>query len=320
MIVDCHVHVNAFLPAHGRTSEALLARPSFRYLRWRLGMRGADGETERAVEAALAAELLGAAGIDAAVVLAFDAVYRKDGTLDDARTHLHVTNDYVATLARRHRKMLFGASIHPYRLDAVRELERCAAAGAVLLKWLPITQDIDPSDPRCFPLYEALAHHGIPLLAHTGGEKTLPNLDLRVADPALLLPALERGVTVIAAHCGTRSAPGETCFVDTFTRMAKDHERFYGDTSALNLPTRAYAYRKILDDPAVRSKLVHGSDWPIPPIPMPRLVGWRRSATLLRDRNALRRDVAIKHALGLMEAAYWERAGRLLRVPAHQRA
>ena len=207
--------------------------------------------------------------------------------------------------------MLFGASVHPYRLDAVKELERCAAAGAVLLKWLPITQDIDPSDPRCFPLYEALAHHGVPLLAHTGGEKTLPNLDLRVADPALLLPALERGVTVIAAHCGTRSAPGETCFVDTFVRMAKSHENFYGDTSALNLPTRAYAYRKILDDPAVRSKLVHGSDWPIPPIPMPQHVGWRRSASLLRDRNALRRDVRIKEALGLTEPEYWSRAATL---------
>lgn len=311
MIVDCHVHVNAFLPVHGRTSEALLARPSFRYLRWRLGMKGADAGTERALEAALAAELLDATEIDAAVVLAFDAVYRKDGTLDDARTHLHVTNEYAATLAKRHRKILFGASVHPYRRDAVEELERCVAAGAVLLKWLPITQDIDPSDPRCFPLYEALAHHGIPLLAHTGGEKTLPNLDLSVADPALLLPALDRGVTVIAAHCGTRSAPGETCFVDTFVRMAKEHERFYGDTSALNLPTRAYAYPKVLDDPVVRSKLVHGSDWPIPPIPMPRHHGWRGAATLLRDRNALRRDVRIKRALGLTEPEYWERAATL---------
>lgn len=314
MIVDCHVHVNAFLRAHGRTSEMLLARPSFRYLRWRLGMRGADGETERAVETALAAELVEATEIDAAVVLAFDAVYRKDGSLDEARTHLHVSNDYVAMLAGRHRKMLFGASVHPYRRDAVPELERCISAGAVLLKWLPITQDIDPSDRRCFPFYDALAHYGIPLLAHTGGEKTLPNLDLRVADPSLLRSALERGVTVIAAHCGTRSAPGETCYVDAFVRMAKEHERFFGDTSALNLPTRAYAYRRILDDQVVRSKLVHGSDWPIPPIPMPRQVGWRRAALLLRDRNALRRDLRIKHALGLTEPEYWERGATLLRT------
>ena len=173
---------------------------------------------------------------------------------------------------------------------------------------------MNPADPRCFPFYEALAQLGIPLLAHTGGEKTLPNIDIGVADPALLIPALEHGVTVIAAHCGTRSAPGEKCFVDTFVRMAKEHERFYGDTSALNLPTRAYAYRRILDDPEVRSKLVHGSDWPIPPIPMPSNHGWRGAAALLRERNALRRDVTIKRELGLTEPEYWSRAATLLRT------
>jgi hypothetical protein len=121
-------------------------------------------------------------------------------------------------------------------------------------------------------------------------------------------------VTVIAAHCGTGAAPGETCFVDPFVRMAKEHERFYGDTSALNLPTRAYAYRSILDDAEVRSKLVHGSDWPIPPIPMPSNHGWRRTAALLRERNALRRDVMIKRELGLTEPEYWNRAATLLRM------
>ena len=314
MRVDCHVHVNAFLPEHGRTSARLLGRPSFRYLRWRLGMRGSDAETERALERALVTELDATPELDAAVVLAFDAVYTTDGVVDEANTHLWVTNDYVAELARRHPKMLLGASIHPYRRDAVAELERCAKEGAVLVKWLPITQGMDPSDSRCYPLYEAMGSLGIPLLCHTGGEKTLPNINTALADPALLRPALERGVTVIAAHCGTRSVPGERCFVDGFVRMAKEHERFFGDTSALNLPTRAYAYRRVLDDPEVRAKLVHGSDWPIPPIPMPRYVGWRGAARLMRERNAIRRDVAIKRALGLTESEYWERAASLLRL------
>ena len=312
MRIDCHVHVNAFVPEHGRTSARLVARPSFRYLRWRLGMKGSDQETERALVAALVRELEGTPEIDAAVVLAFDAVYSPGGELDEANTHLWVTNEYVAELARSQPKMLFGASVHPYRRDAVAELERCARNGAVLLKWLPITQGMDPSNERCFPLYDALAALGIPLLCHTGGEKTLPNIDTRLADPALLVPALERGVTVIAAHCGTRSAPGERCFVDTFVRMTKAHERFFGDTSALNLPTRAYAWRRILDDAEVRAKLVHGSDWPIPPIPMPGAVGWRRSARLLRETNAIRRDVAIKQALGLTEPEYWARAATVL--------
>src|SRR5207302_1718005 len=102
--------------------------------------------------------------IDAAVILAFDAVHDREGRLDAANTHLYVTNDYVIELCRRYPgKMRFGASVHPYRKDAVAEIERCIKAGAVLLKWLPIVQNFNPSDPRCIPVYEALAHHRLPL-------------------------------------------------------------------------------------------------------------------------------------------------------------
>jgi predicted TIM-barrel fold metal-dependent hydrolase len=313
MVIDCHVHVSAFTPGHGNMSPRVLGSLPFRFMRWRLGLRGSEAATERAIEDTLARALDEAVEIDAAVVLAFDAVYDRDGILDATNTHLYVSNDYVIALARRHPKMLFGASVHPYRRDAVAELERCVAAGAVLLKWLPITQGINPADRRCFPLYEALAHYRLPLLCHTGGERTLPNLDASVADPMLLRPALERGVTVIAAHCGTRSVPGERCFLDAFMRLARDHEHFYGDTSALNLPTRWYAYRAVLEHQAVRAKLVHGSDWPVMPFPHPRRLGWGEATRMLREPNWVRRDVHIKRRLGL-DAPYWERAATLLRL------
>jgi predicted TIM-barrel fold metal-dependent hydrolase len=195
----------------------------------------------------------------------------------------------------------------------VAELERVARDGAVLIKWLPITQDIDPSDARCFPFYEALAHLGIPLLSHTGWERTLPTANDRVADPTLLAPALERGVTVIMAHCGTRSFFGESCHVDSFMRMAREWERCYGDTSALNLPTRAYGWRRLLEDDVVREKLVHGSDWPILPLPPLRRVGLGRALSLMREKNWMKRDALVKQRLGL-EGDYWTRAARLLRL------
>src|SRR5205085_148831 len=141
----------------------------FRFMRWRLGIVGEDEKTERDIERLLVHVLNQADDLDAAAVLAFDAVYTHDGQFDPVNTHFHVTNDYVIDLCRRHPKMLFAASVHPYRKDAVAEIERCAKAGAVLLKWLPIVQDIDPSDEKCFPFYEALAHFNIPLLSHTGG-------------------------------------------------------------------------------------------------------------------------------------------------------
>ncbi len=288
------------------------------YIRWRLGLSffADDEQLERDVADRLIQTVEQAQELDAAVALAFDWPYDDEGRRDDAHTHLAVTNDYVADLARRHSKLRFGASVHPYRKEALTELERCVAAGAVLLKWLPVVQNINMADPRCLPFYEALAHYRLPLLCHTGGELSLPCYRgaAQYADPALLRPALERGVTVIAAHCGTRSRPLETDYLPTFLRMAREWERFYGDTAALCVPTRSYAFKHLLTDDAVRQKLVHGSDWPIVAIP-PARVGLGASLRLLaREGNWLRRDARIKQRLGL-DDAYWRRAATLLRAP-----
>lgn len=316
MILDLHVHVSAFTPGHGLMSPRIVKCLPFRFMRWRLGMPPTeDAATEAALERKLAQTIDGAEKLDAAVVLAFDAVYDLEGNLDLPNTHLYVTNDYAIELCKRHPKMLFGASVHPYRKDAVAELERCVAAGAVLLKWLPITQNINPADPRCLPFYEALAHHKVPLLSHTGGERTLPTLDMAVADPTLLLPAIRRGVTVIAAHCGTRSAPGEVNYLPQFMRLAREHEHFYGDTAALNLPTRSYAFEPILRDRAVREKLVHGSDWPVIALPPLMDLGVGASVKMMRERNWMRRDILIKERLGFDEA-YWRRGAKVLKLPA----
>ena len=295
-------------------SRTLLDSLPFRFMRWKFGLVGEDASTERVLEELLARTVATASPVNAAVVLAFDAVHDGEGKRDAARTHFEVGNDYVRDVTRRYPGLLYGASIHPYRRDAVAELERVTRDGAVLIKWLPITQDIDPSDARCFTFYEALAHLGIPLLSHTGWERTLPTANNRVADPALLRPALERGVTVIMAHCGTRSFYGESCHVDSFMRMAREWERCYGDTSALNLPTRAYGWRRLLEDDVVRAKLVHGSDWPILPLPPLRHVGIASGLSLLRERNWMKRDALVKQRLGL-EGDYWTRAARLLRLP-----
>lgn len=315
MKIDCHVHVCADTPEHGKTSDRVRNSWTFRFMRWRLGIGREDGAAvERNLEAKLLATVAGTPELDAVVVLAFDAVYDRDGRLDETNTHLYDTNDYVLGLVKNNPRLLFGASVHPYRKDAVAELERCVAAGAVLMKWLPITQNMNPADPLCLPFYEALAHYRLPLLCHTGGEKSLPNLDTSLADPTLLVPALQRGVTVIMAHCGTRSVPNETDYVPAFVRLVKEYEHCYGDTAALNLPTRSYAYRTILSDEAVRRKLVHGSDWPIIALPPLRLGLVRATRLLVGESNWMRRDVLIKQRLGFDEA-YWHRAGQLLRLP-----
>jgi predicted TIM-barrel fold metal-dependent hydrolase len=314
MVIDCHVHVSACTPGHGSLSPTMRHGGTFRFMRWKFGLPAYGAECERFIEELLDNTIGQTEQVDAAVVLAFDAVYDRDGELNEAGTHLYVTNDYVIELCRRHPKMLFGCSVNPYRKDAVAEIERCIAAGAVLLKWLPIVQDFNPADPRCLSVYECLAHHKLPLLSHTGGEKSLPVRDLSVADPMLLLPALQRGVTVIAAHCGTRSAASEPDYLPRFIRLARQFEHCYGDTAALCLPTRSYAFPIVLADKVVREKLVHGSDWPIPAFPPVTQLGLGTTLELFREENWMRRDVLIKQRLGFDEA-YWHRAGRILRMP-----
>jgi predicted TIM-barrel fold metal-dependent hydrolase len=177
-----------------------------------------------------------------------------------------------------------------------------------------VVQNFNPADERCFPLSEVLAHHRLPLLCHTGGERSLPTLEFAYADPELLVAALKRRVTVIAAHCGTRSRKKETDFVHSFMRMAREFENLYGDTAALNLPDRSYAYDFILSDELVRNKLVHGSDWPIIALPSPARIGWGKSARMLfGEKNWMRRDVLIKRQIGF-DDAYWHRAAQLLRL------
>jgi predicted TIM-barrel fold metal-dependent hydrolase len=315
MNIDCHVHICAFTPGHGHMSDRLIHSIPFRFMRWRLGLTADRTTGNEEKLAALLKRLIDESDLDAAVVLAFDGVHDRAGTFDTANTHLYVTNDYVIKLAATHPKMLIGGSVHPYRTDALAELEKCVRAGAVLLKWLPIVQNFNPADKKCLPFYEALAHYKLPLLCHTGGEKSLPNLDTAVADPMLLKPALDMGVTVIMAHCGTRSAPGEVDYVPTFIRLAREYEHCYGDTAALNLPTRWYAYPQILGDPVVRTKLIHGSDWPILPLPNPMEHPLRRAWGLMHERNWIQRDILIKRDLGF-DAGYWDRAARLLDVTA----
>lgn len=314
-VLDCHVHTCAFMEGEGKTSMSLAESGAFRFMRWRMGLGPLrEAETnQKNVERKLCEVVAGVPELDAAVVLAFDAVYTREGSVDEARTHLWVTNEKARRLAATSSKLLWACSVHPYRRDAVAELERSKAAGAVACKWLPITQGFSPADAECERFYEALAGLGMVLLSHTGGEKSLPQLRPDTADPRLLVGALKRGVRVIMAHCGTRSMPWEADHYPQFARLAREYEHCYGDTSALCLPTRWYGLERAMHDEEVRAKLVHGSDWPIVALPDPGLVGMEGMHEAMAEPNWMRRDVLIKRRLGLGRE-YWERAGKVLGV------
>lgn len=206
MIWDVHVHVAGVERRNGnflspRFRRSLACRLFLRRLGLGANALNADDGDEQI--ARFIVNQVNASCVDRAVLLAFDAAYREDGTRDEERTLMVADNDFVAGLAATSGKILFGASVHPYRHDALAALERLIESGACLVKWLPSAQNIQPDHPRCFPFYDLLAKHKVPLLSHTGGEHTLKAFPDSLSDPRRLVPALDRGVTVIAAHCGT---------------------------------------------------------------------------------------------------------------------
>lgn len=237
----------------------------------------------------------------AVVILAQEQAYDDQGKVIEGVSTYYVPNDYVLDLGRRHVEFLPAVSIHPARPDALEELERCLAGGAVMMKCLPMCQNIDCNDRRYIPFWERMADAGLPLLAHTGSEHTLPVIRQELADPGVLRLPLECGVTVIAAHCGTRSNPFTRDTFAVFVEMTRRYPRLYGDLSAFNIPFRGSHVRACLSKPLV-DRMVHGSDYPVPIFGhrswFRSLIDWPTFRRWERDPNVLERDYQFKRVMG----------------------
>lgn len=314
-LYDIHVH----LPDPSTFPEFMVTGKKRLLLRFLLHkMRSEDGSvTQVSIEEYNQGilEKIDASRLDRVVLLALDAPHAEDGTQERRGTTLVCTNDFVASLSKKSGKTLFGASVHPYRRDALQQLKRCIDQGACLVKWIPSAQQIDPRNERCLPFYEMLAAHSLPLLCHTGCEHTLAGRRNELNDPERLLPALRCGVTVIAAHCGARMLLHERSYFDSWCRLALEHENCYGDISAFALPTRIHLLSLLMNDERLLSKVLYGSDFPGFPDLLSSLfkLGFRRTRALQREQNPFNRSLRMAQELGLPEEIF-SRASGLLRI------
>lgn len=260
------------------------------------------------------AQLVASSSLAGAVILAQDEVYDASGRKIDFGS-FYVPNDYVFKLAREHTQFLPAASIHPARADALDELERCLELGAVMLKLLPNCHNVDCNDPRYRKFWERMAAARLPLLAHTGGEHTVPVFNAKFSDPRTLRLPLECGVTVIAAHCATKSGLTDPEYFHVFCDMLGQYATLYGDTSAFNVPIRGRHIRACLRS-GIQLRLVHGSDYPVPIFGhwawAQRFIGWRAFRQCERLENVLEKDFQLKRLMGF-PAEYFHRGVSLLR-------
>jgi len=246
-------------------------------------------------------EMVRGSSLGAAVILAQDRVYDEQGRpMEEARS-FYVPNEYVLRLAKVHPEFLPAVSIHPSRPDALEELERCLAGGAVMMKCLPNCHNINCNDRRFTWFWERMAEAKLPLLAHTGGEHTLPVIRPEYADPRILVLPLECGVKVIAAHCATKSGLFDPEYFHIFIGMTRRFENLYGDTSAFTVPIRGRHVPECRREP-LASRMIHGSDFPVPVyghFPWLRgLVDWPTFRRWERQPNVLERDYQLKLAMG----------------------
>lgn len=241
----------------------------------------------------------------AVVLLACDDVHHEDGKPRPDLSRIYVPNEYVLELARREPRFLPGISIHPARRNALELLEAGVEAGAVLLKLLPCVQIVDPGLERYRPFWKRMAELRLPLLAHTGGEFALPTYRPDLCNPLCLRPALEQGVTVIAAHCGAPALPWHQDFSRDFLELRNGFPNVYGDISALSQPVHFKTLARVRDDPV---RILYGSDYPVvTSVFWARAFQWispSEADRLWKIRNPLQRRLEFTRVLGFPDTIF----------------
>ena len=214
------------------------------------------------------------------VVLAFDEYHGTDGRADRTRTEFHVPNAYAMAVAARHPDLFASScSIHPYRPDALAELERCAARGVRIVKWLPNAMGIDPADARSHPFYERMRALDMVLLTHAGDEGAVEAGDNQhLGNPLRLRAALAAGVKVVVAHFAgfgdgedldDPARPRIAAWQLLLRMMDEPHwdGLLFADISAATQANRTpEPLATLLRRGDLHRRLVNGSDYPLPAV------------------------------------------------------
>ena len=213
-------------------------------------------------------------------LLAFDKNYTRDGNVNLSKTEFYVPNEYVFDLSAQYPDLFLPTiSVNPYRSDSLVELERCSVRGGRIVKWLPNAMGINPSDPKCDPFYEKMKQLRLVLLSHGGEEKAVEaEEDQKLGNPLLLRRPLDHGVKVIVAHCAglgsnedlDSSRKERRSNFELFLRLMREKKYeglVYGEISAMTQYNRlGLPLITMLEREDLHSRLVNGSDYPLPAI------------------------------------------------------
>jgi len=213
-------------------------------------------------------------------ILGFDKYYMPDGSVDLTKTSMYVPNDYIIELARQYADVFLPViSLHPYRRDALEELDKWANAGVKYIKWLPNAMGMDPANRAVEPFYRKMKEHKMILLSHGGEEQAVQaEEDQELGNPLRLRKPLDMGIRVIIAHAASLGSCADldngavkkaNCF-DLFLRLmdeAKYRGLLFGEISAmLQFNRMPGPFSTLLKRQDLHPRLINGSDYPLPAI------------------------------------------------------
>lgn len=266
-ILDMHCHV-AGIGAGG--SGAFVSDEMRNSWKYHVYLK-AFGVTEKQVMAQgdglivqkISEQLAASEMVGSAVVLALDGAINRSGQLDPDLTESYIPNNFLAREAAKYDNLYFGASVNPYRRDALDRLDQVKRDGAVLIKWLPAIQHIDPADPELRDFYLKLVALDLPLLTHAGDEHAFTSADNSLGDPQKLRLALDLGVTVIVAHAATSGTTEGEDNMQRLLPLFAEYPNLYSDISALTQVNKLRFVSGLLAAEIEPQRLLYGTDFPL---------------------------------------------------------
>ena len=327
LILDMHCHVAGIGAGGSGCFVSRELRNNFRfgvYLKaFGVTVAEAEAQGDQLLMERLAKGIRESKRVGAAIVLAMDGVVDANGQLDHARTEFYIPNEYVAAETAKHPNLYFGASVNPHRPDALERLQWARDNGALLVKWLPSVQFIDPADPAHEPFYRKMAALKLPLLTHAGQERSFTHAQDELADPVRLRLPLSLGVTVIVAHAASTGKNEGQEDIDRLIGMLGDYPNLNADISSMTQVNKLGYLRQAITEKQLEGRLLYGSDFPL--INTAAVTAWAFPLNLTRKQmqaidamaNPWDRDVALKEALGV-PAAVMARPAKFFDVPLGQ--
>lgn len=209
------------------------------------------------------------------MLFAFEWAHDEAGKQIKEESIFHIPNDYAAKIVAQHPQHFeWVASIHPYRADAIDSLEQAHEQGAVAMKWLASSMNIDPASPKCTKFYQKLQQLNMPIITHVGRESAVPGGNLNFNNPLKARHMLDAGVRIVMAHCASDGFDKDydngnklvTSF-ELFARMMDMPEYeglLYGDISATTLFNHAWVLKHVLQRNDWHHRLHNGTDYPLP--------------------------------------------------------